>query len=208
MAGLIQMLFAFTIIIFIVIIAVYVVQGIFLNKLNKLIYGKSTPMAWIPIANTYLLGKLTINKTVGWILVACIFLTGTFTTTINGVEKSYTILPENINSIISPLYSLSIIVLLIYAIVKYNKLKNINQISEQQNNSVGDSSVNAQNIDTLNTQNEYTNINSNNSLNEVQTNTNISTQSINQNMQNNICSNCGSTLLPNALFCTNCGKKI
>lgn len=208
MAGLIQFMFGFIIIMFMIIIAIYIVQGIFLNKLNKLMYGKGTAMAWIPIANTYLLGKLTVNKIVGWVLVACMFLTSTFTTTINGVEKSYTILPESISSIISPLYSLAVIGLLIYAIVKYNKLKNENQINARQNNSLNTSNVNNENVSSLNTQTQYNNINSNNSLNSVKTNTNIVSQEINQNMQNNVCTNCGSMLLPNALFCTNCGKKI
>ena len=56
-----------------IVIAIYIATAIFLNKFNKLVYGKGTAKAWIPIANIYLLGKLTVNKFVGWILVACIF---------------------------------------------------------------------------------------------------------------------------------------
>lgn len=107
----------------IVIIVFYVVQAIFLNKFNKLVYGKGTPMAWIPIANVYLLGKLTVNKIVGWILIACVFLTGTYTTTINGVETVHTILPENISELVSSVYNIIVFALLIYAIFKYDKLK-------------------------------------------------------------------------------------
>ena len=123
MENLLMMVMVGAIFVLVIAITIYVVEGIFLNKLNKLMYGKGTPMAWIPIANTYLLGKLTVNKTVGWILVACVILTSEYTTTVNGVENTYTILPEALNSIVSPLYSLAVIGLLVYAIVKYNKLK-------------------------------------------------------------------------------------
>ena len=69
---------AFGIFIFLIIIGIYVAQAIFLNKFNKLVHGKGTALAWIPICNIYLLGKLTINKIVGWVLVACILITGTY----------------------------------------------------------------------------------------------------------------------------------
>ncbi len=104
-------------------IGVYIVEGIFLSKLNKLMYGKGTPLAWIPICNTYLLGKLTINKIVGWILVGCVALTANYTITINGVETTKSLLPASIVSIISPIYSLATFGLLIYAIIKYFDLK-------------------------------------------------------------------------------------
>ncbi|MDD6271988.1 MAG: hypothetical protein PUA90_00505 [bacterium] len=88
-------------------------------------------MAWIPIFDVYLLGKLTINKFVGWILVICIFLTGTYTTTINGVETIHTILPESISCTISTIYNIAFLGLFIYAIVKYNRLKKEKIASEQ-----------------------------------------------------------------------------
>lgn len=125
----------FGIFILIIVLGIYIAISIFLNKFNKLVYGKGTAMAWIPIFNIYLLGKLAINKIVGWILVVCIFLTGTYTTTFNGVETTHTILPENISSVVSTLYNLAILGLLIYAIVKYNRLKKMdvkNNIQQPQ----------------------------------------------------------------------------
>lgn len=110
-------------IIFLIAIAIYVGCAIFLNKFNKLVYGKGTPMCWIPIANVYLLGKLTINKIVGWVLVICVILTGEYTVTVNGVTTQHTILPADIHSVVSTLYGIAVIVLFIYAIIKYNKLK-------------------------------------------------------------------------------------
>lgn len=115
----------FLLIIFLILLLIiYIVQAVFLNKFNKLVYGKGTVMAWLPIFNVYLLGKLTFNKLIGWILVICSFLTTKVTTTINGVvTNSSTILPENIIPIFQIIYSIVLIVLFIYAIIKYFKLK-------------------------------------------------------------------------------------
>ena len=121
-------------ILFAIVIGIYVLQGLFLTKFNKLVNGKGTPLAWIPICNVYLLGKLCINKIVGWILVGCILITGKFTVTINGVKNVYTILPKNITSLISSLSSLAIFGLFIYGIIKYNNLKQ--QKQNQSNNNL------------------------------------------------------------------------
>ena len=106
-----------------VVILIYMLVGILLNKLNKVMYGKGTALAFIPFCNVYLLGKLTINKIVGWVLLGCLFLTGQVTTTVNGVSKTYSLLPENISKTVSTIYGAIEIGLLIYAIVKYNNLK-------------------------------------------------------------------------------------
>lgn len=123
MESLLGAMAGFLIVILLVVLAIYIASAIFLNKFNKLVYGKGTPMCWIPIANIYLLGKLTVNKVVGWILVACVLLTGEYTTTINGVETVHNILPESISSVVSTLYGIAVLGLFIYAIVKYNKIK-------------------------------------------------------------------------------------
>ena len=108
---------------FAVFVIVYVSIAIFLNKFNKLVYGKSTALAWIPICNIYLLGKLTINKLVGWILVVLTIISGNF----SSVSNQVTIIPENIKSIMIPAMGIIEFILLIYAIVKYNKMKkNVN----------------------------------------------------------------------------------
>lgn len=114
MESLLGVLIGFLVVIIVITLAIYIAQAIFLNKFNKLVNGKGTPMAWIPIANIYLLGKLTVNKVVGWvlaILVVCLsFLTGTSTTTINGVETTHSILPEGISSIVLILYGLVVLI--------------------------------------------------------------------------------------------------
>ena len=105
----------FLIIILILVIAIYIAIGIFLNNFHKVVYGNGTILAFIPIANMYVLGKLTVNKAVGWALVFCEIITGK----ING---NY-ILPEGISSFLSTFLSIVSVVLLIYGIAKYNKLK-------------------------------------------------------------------------------------
>lgn len=119
-------LFGILIFVLIIAVAIYILISIFLNKMNKQIYGKGTALAFIPICNIYLLGKLTVGKWLGWILVGCVFLNATFTTEVNGVEKSYTILPASISSLVSGIYSLCVFILFIYAIIKYKSGKESN----------------------------------------------------------------------------------
>lgn len=112
------------ILILVIAIAFYVTAGIVLFKLNRIIYGTGTPMAWIPFCNIYLLGKLTFNKCVGWILIILGIFSSTFQFTINGQNViSGTILPSEIIPIISTGYSIVVIILFIYAIVKYIRLR-------------------------------------------------------------------------------------
>ena len=132
-----------TLFIIILAIGLYIALAIVLNSLNKKMYGKGTALAWIPICNTYLLGKLTINKIMGWILIALMFLTVEFTTTINGLERTYTILPDGINSFVKGIYNIGVFGLFIYAIVKNVQLKkNLNNGQTNQNSS-NDANVNA-----------------------------------------------------------------
>lgn len=107
------MSFGIIIMAFVILIAIYVVQAIFLSSFNKLVYGKGTWMAWVPYCNTYLLGKLTFNETVGWVLVG---------TSILSMFVSF----------LSPIYSLASFGLFIYAIVKYFQLKGAKQAMPQQ----------------------------------------------------------------------------
>lgn len=122
------MLFLFGILILslLVAITIYILVSLFLNKLNHLIYGRGTALSFIPICNIYLLGKLTLGKGLGWLLIFCLLLTGTYTIEINGVEKVYTILPDTISSWFLGIYNLFVFGLFIYAIFKYKKLKESN----------------------------------------------------------------------------------
>ena len=112
----------FLIIGLIVIIVIYTIIASFLNKFNKLKYGKGTAMAWIPVFNIYLLGKLTFNKIVGFVLVLLSFLSGQTYIRIGNMSTE-SIVPEAISNIIGPIYPWLILAIFIYAIVKYNLLK-------------------------------------------------------------------------------------
>lgn len=125
-----KFLIVISMLIFVIVIIIYILIAIFLNKFHKLVNGKGTTMAFIPIANIYLLGKLTVNKIVGYLLILGVFLKGTCSSTINGEEKVYTILPENIKGTFISIYNILIFGLLIYAIIKYKKLKQ----EKQENN--------------------------------------------------------------------------
>ncbi|MDE5587018.1 MAG: hypothetical protein K2I72_01445, partial [Bacilli bacterium] len=81
------------------------------------------------IANIYLLGKLAVNKTVGWLLIVGFMLTAKYTMTINCVETSYLLLPENVNSIVIKMLSCLVFVLLIYGIKRYFEIKRQKEIS-------------------------------------------------------------------------------
>lgn len=129
----------FAFIILIVVIVIYVLLGIYLNKFNKLVYGKGTALAWIPLCNIYLLGKLSFNKIVGAILIVFLILTTQFTTTVDGIESTFSIIPAGpILEIVSPLYGLAVFAIFIYSLVKYSKLKksynNLNNNAEQNIN--------------------------------------------------------------------------
>jgi len=103
---------------------IYILISIFLNKFNRLVYGKGTAMCFIPIANIYLIGKLAVNKTVGWLLVIGIFLNARYTITINNVETVYRLFPENVSEILYKVEECIIFVLFIYGINKYFEIKN------------------------------------------------------------------------------------
>ena len=53
LSGLLGAMIGFVVFMLIFVIAIYVVEGIFLTKLNKLMYGKGTALARIPIAKSY-----------------------------------------------------------------------------------------------------------------------------------------------------------
>ena len=190
--GMFQYLATYLIIILVIVIIIYIVIGIFLNKFNKLKYGKGTPMAFIPLVNIYLLGKLTISKPVGLILVFIPLLTGTFTTNINGVENSYTLLPADINSKVTAVYNLVTLGLLIYAIVLYFKLKkekkNGTYITEQekrplenQNKDIINNVINStKETNTINPYNENISNNSNTNTTSNVNNYNVGNTSINK----------------------------
>lgn len=125
----------------IVLLVYYILKGVLLTKLGKLKKDKKVWFAWVPILNTYYLGKLTFNKTVGAILVALNVLTssGSFTSGSTTINISFlSLLPSSVSVIILILNSLINIALLIYSGVLIKKLKST-IVSEEVNTKVEDS---------------------------------------------------------------------
>ncbi len=110
---------AVVIVALLLVLGIFIVIGIFLNKFHTYLYGKGTACAFIPFAQGYLLGKLTFNKCIGWVVVACTLFLGTSTTTsINGQTTTHSLIPGG-----STIVTLAKLGLLIYAIIKYEKIK-------------------------------------------------------------------------------------
>lgn len=169
--------------VFAILIAIYVLLGVFLNKFNKLVEGKGTALAWIPIANLYLLGKLLLNKGFGWgVLIASIVfsvLTSSTTITIGEKTTSYSILGEPATTIVSTIWGSICLALIIWAIVKYFQTKkssnqtqitntnsNINPNSELGTFLNQDSNQN-QNLNQNQNQNQNQTTNQNQNINEI-----------------------------------------
>lgn len=102
-----KMLGVSTFYVFGIIFIISIIPGFIIYKLNKIMYHEKSIMAWIPIVNIYLLGKLTINKMVGKLLIIGLIIVFCF----------------DVPLIIFILYFIILIGFYIYAIIKYLNLK-------------------------------------------------------------------------------------
>lgn len=182
---LIVSLATFSLLYIIILIILWIIEGIIINKLHKEMYGKATALAWVPFCNIYLLGKLTVNKTIGWALAISKILTYTITTTVNGVQKTYSILPSSISTLLSGIIGIITFCLLIYAIVKYKSLEKSNNIQNQTN--IAQQPTYQQPVPQQ----------------QVPQQTVMFQQP--QQPINGFCTNCGAKFNGNEAFCTNCG---
>ncbi len=135
----------------------YMLFSFLLNKLNKMVYGKKTILAWIPFANNYVLGKLTVNKVFGWVmlilslfnssiiyyvftgplmLLGLIFksswLINLYAIIIDSWGKIFK-LPEMVISIIVNLDNLLLLVVMVLGIIKYHKLSKAKKMEKLNN---------------------------------------------------------------------------
>lgn len=99
---------------FLFIIIFYIAVSWFLSDMNQLMYGKKTIIAWIPIANMYLLGELVFSKPVGYVLSGGFVLSLLLNTF---VEYNLLI------SILTSLYNFALIGIAGYGIYKYIDLR-------------------------------------------------------------------------------------
>ncbi len=176
------------ILILVAILAVFLVIGFFLNNYHKFLYGKGSACAWIPFAQGYLLGKLTFNKLIGWVVVGTTLLFGTtYSTTVNGETVSHSLFPGG-----STLVFFAKLGLLIYAIIKYEKLKkgelNKEYEAEKCNLFWGEPNNVANTTQPISSQNPES----------VTTTANAIAY----------CPSCGSPVTPDSDFCVSCGSKL
>ena len=220
----------FGLVFFVIGLAIYIAVGIFLNKFNKLLYGHGTALAFVPVGNLYLMGKLAFNKAVGYILIGLEI----------GIPVSNSILSysgrgEAITALLSLLSSaagISNLICLIVAIIKYNNIKkgilsasDVAYQSDQTNiqDAFNNISPNRNNMynNQANYNQQYNNMQNNmpngnmpdqnmNNYNNQQMPNNNQSMPDNQVTNNNpnVCPSCGSTITETTKFCTHCGTKI
>ena len=109
-----------------VLLFLYFMFGHFLNKLNYVLYGKHSILAWIPFLNIYLLGKLTINRFIGLLLAILNIIPNILwyeKKCLNGycINNTMFLLPNDVTLIITLITLITIILLYIYAHFKYKK---------------------------------------------------------------------------------------
>ena len=95
MAFLMQFMLVFAIFI----IVLYILSGIGLMGITNKLGQRGSWMAWVPIFNFYLMGKLAFTKIIGWITVALVFFSSSYSSTINGETTTGTILPAPFDTI-------------------------------------------------------------------------------------------------------------
>ena len=110
-----------------ILLFLYFMFGRFLNKLNYVLYGKHSILAWIPFFNIYLLGKLTINRFMGILLAVLNIIPNILwyeKNCLNGycINNTMFLLPNDINLIITLIVLITIVLLYIYAHFKYKKV--------------------------------------------------------------------------------------
>ena len=123
-------------------IFIYIIYCKFLSDFNRLKYGKGTAMAWFPICNSYLIGKLTFNKAAGWVMLA-LSLSGVRVSTTNtyGEVKEFAVYGEATN-VVFVIFVIFSILMIICAVVKYNEIKQTEAKKyERVAQSVGDQSL-------------------------------------------------------------------
>ena len=107
----------------VVLIVVYIIWGLFLNSFNKLVEGHGTILGFLPIANLYLLGKLTFNSFMGLMLVLASFVCGALTSKVNGVYALEKYIPKQFLDQILTYYSIVILAVFLIGVLKYLGLR-------------------------------------------------------------------------------------
>ena len=133
MSGILSVSMIYGLLGLVVIISLFMATSKLLSNYCVETEGHGSIMAYIPIVRLYLLGKYIGYKFSGFVLMFIFFLTGEITITIDNVEKTYSILPNNISKIVSYVFFGIEALLFIILYLKMNKLvgKKIGEIERQ-----------------------------------------------------------------------------
>ncbi len=122
MEVLLNLLLGLAFIIYGIIFVFYIYSGIGLMKITNKMGEKGSWMAWVPVLNLYLIGKLAFSKIVGCIIAILFVLGVKFSSTVNGeTVESVTILPAPLNTIAAFALGILILASLYKIYVKFSK---------------------------------------------------------------------------------------
>lgn len=113
------------VVLIVIFILLYILLGFFLNKFNVLMGNKKTIIAYIPLMNIYLLGKLAVDDFFG-IAMALYFIVanGTYSITLDSISINGSFLSGNFGLIMKIIYDVLLLIVIIYALYKYFYMKN------------------------------------------------------------------------------------
>ncbi len=103
-------------------ITIYSVIAVFLNKLHNAKYGKTTILAWIPIFNIYVLGKLVIHSIIGLLLVIGLLFGICISFNISGLETIHNLLSKEYVLPYQITYGVFILLFFIVAKIKLKRI--------------------------------------------------------------------------------------
>lgn len=103
-------------------LGVYVLVGMVLSKANKQKYGVNTLMAWFPIVNIYLIGKISSSKIMGWLLLIGFLLTCEWSTIDGSIKRSVGFMPQPYRLILN--YAIIGVIVMLFLKVVYDLMHN------------------------------------------------------------------------------------
>ena len=193
LGSLIIVFLVIAIVVIVVALVIYIITSIFMNNLHKKIYGKGTALAWIPYARTYLLGKLAVNKLIGWIYLG-VSLVSTMTVSTGREGETSTLIPG-----LSGLVSVATLTLYIMAIIKNGKLKR-GEITPEAAKAECEST----NFKKTENSTSPTPENVVNAIPQIENNT---PPAPTPTPTAKYCVNCGAEIIEGSAFCIKCGNK-
>lgn len=122
MEDLSSFLYFFVSILILIFVICHAALAVFLYGFSRKVEGEPNIMSWIPLANIYLLGKLTFNKDTGYILVALLILSCTLTLQI---DKTTIVLsmPGIVQVVLGAIFAGAFVVVLIFGVRKCTRLE-------------------------------------------------------------------------------------